>query len=162
MQKGVSEMKRIKGADWDKIVFLIVFGTLVLSAVYTAVQVALSPSGVATGDEKSKSDYTLMLMQCGLGLVAMLLPTALTRRFNFEIPRAMTIAYAVFLYCAIYLGEVQVFYHRIPHWDTVLHAFSGGMLGAFGFIVVSVLNYYLLKQVGWHINVPRLKVGIKD
>jgi hypothetical protein len=68
------------------------------------------------------------------------LPTILTRRFNVEIPRAMAIAYAVFLYSAIYLGEVQVFYDRIPHWDTILHAFSGGMLGAFGFIVVAVLN----------------------
>jgi len=52
----------------------------------------------------------------------------------------MIIAYAVFLYCAIYLGEVQKFYYNVPHWDTVLHAFSGAALGALGFSLVSLLT----------------------
>ena len=32
------------------------------------------------------------------------------------------------------------FYFVIPHWDTILHAFSGAMLGALGFSLVSILN----------------------
>jgi hypothetical protein len=108
--------------------------------VYTVIHIVISPAEASTVDKKVKSDYVLMLFQCILGLVAIFLPTMLARQFNLVIPRAMTIAYTVFLYCAIYLGEVRSFYYRIPHWDTVLHAFSGGMLGLFGFIVVSVLN----------------------
>ena len=48
--------------------------------------------------------------------------------------------YYIFLYCAIFLGEVLQFYYLIPHWDTILHFFSGAMLGALGFILVSWLN----------------------
>jgi hypothetical protein len=81
-----------------------------------------------------------MLLQCVLGLVAIFVPTMLTRRFNVVIPRALTIVYTVFLYCAIYLGEVRSFYYRIPHWDIFLHALSSCMLGLFGLIIVSALN----------------------
>ena len=48
--------------------------------------------------------------------------------------------YYVFLYCAVFLGEVFDFYYVVPHWDTVLHFFSGAMLGALGFILVDLLN----------------------
>ena len=48
--------------------------------------------------------------------------------------------YLVFLYCAIFLGEVRDFYYRVPHWDTILHTFSGIMLGFFGFMVIDILN----------------------
>jgi uncharacterized membrane protein YjdF len=52
----------------------------------------------------------------------------------------MSILFFIFLYCAIYLGEVRIFYYLVPHWDTILHAFSGAMLGAFGFSLVTILN----------------------
>jgi mannose/fructose/N-acetylgalactosamine-specific phosphotransferase system component IIC len=81
-----------------------------------------------------------MLLQCILGAAAMLLPGLLTRRVGLNIPSAMIIAYAVFLYCAIYLGEVRSFYYNIPHWDTILHTFSGAALGALGFSLISLLN----------------------
>jgi len=48
--------------------------------------------------------------------------------------------YFIFLYCAIYLGEVRNFYYIIPYWDLILHAFSGAMLGALGFSLVSYFN----------------------
>ena len=57
-----------------------------------------------------------------------------------NIPNYMYVLYFIFLYCAIYLGEVRNFYFVIPHWDTILHAFSGAMLGALGFSLVSILN----------------------
>ena len=36
-------------------------------------------------------------------------------------------------------GSPQLYY-LVPHWDSYLHAFSGGMLGALGFALVTVLN----------------------
>ena len=50
------------------------------------------------------------------------------------------ILFVLFLYCAVYLGEVRSFYYKISNWDTILHCFSGGMLGALGFSVVALLN----------------------
>lgn len=48
--------------------------------------------------------------------------------------------YSVFLYCAVYLGEVRNFYHLAPNRDAWLHTFSGGMPGALGFMVMDQVN----------------------
>ena len=81
-----------------------------------------------------------MLIQCILGLVAMMIPTFIERKLSISIPNYMYVMYFIFLYCAIYLGEVRSFYYLIPYWDTILHAFSGAMLGALGFSLISILN----------------------
>ena len=99
---------------------------------------AVAPS--SDGIIRVKGDYILMLMSCILGAVAMMLPGFLIRRVNLNIPSFMIVVYALFLYCAIYLGEVRSFYYMVPHWDTILHCFSGIGLGALGFSVVSLLN----------------------
>lgn len=46
----------------------------------------------------------------------------------------------MFLYCAVFLGEVRNFYYVVPFWDVILHAFSSLMLGFFGLMVISILN----------------------
>lgn len=121
-------------------VFLIVFITMVGSAIAVAVMMALAPSVSAESDLRVKSDYVLMLLQCLLGIVAMLLPSMLERKVGLIIPSRMIVIYAIFLYCAIYLGEVRSFYYQIANWDNMLHTFSGVMLGALGFSVISLLN----------------------
>ena len=37
-------------------------------------------------------------------------------------------------------GEIFGFYYHLPHWDLMLHAMSGAMLGVLGFLVVDWLN----------------------
>lgn len=116
--------------------------TFIGSIIYTAVRIVLAPT-VAPISEitvRVKSEYVLMLVQCVLGLSAMTLPGILRRRIGLNIPSVMIIMYALFLYCAIYLGEVRAFYYNVPHWDTILHTFSGAALGALGFSLVSLLN----------------------
>lgn len=113
--------------------------TLIGSIVYSIVQIVLTSHG-ASAASHVQSDYVLMLVQCVLGLVVMSLPSFLEKKLSFVIPNSMYVLYFVFLYCAIYLGEVRRFYYIIPFWDSILHAFSGGMLGAFGFLLVSLLN----------------------
>ena len=46
----------------------------------------------------------------------------------------------MFLYCAIFLGEIRSFYYLVPHWDVVLHFFSSVMTGLFGMMVITILN----------------------
>ena len=119
-----------------------IFFTFIASTIYVVVRIVLAPT-VAPSAEitiRVKSDYVLMLVQCLLGVLALLIPRILKDRIKLNIPNAMIIAYAVFLYCAIYLGEVRNFYYRIPHWDTILHTFSGVALGALGFFLVNLLN----------------------
>lgn len=120
----------------------LLFITLILSALYSfariIVPVPLASSGTAYAHVRS--DFVLMFIQCVLGLVVLSLPSMLARKWKFTIPNFIYIMYYLFLYCAIILGEVLDFYNVIPHWDVILHFFSGAMLGALGFILVSQLN----------------------
>ncbi len=132
----------LKKLDWKRIIGAVLLITLLLSTVYSAVKIIKSPHESEAIDESTrvKSDYTLMLVQCILGLIVMVIPSLIERKWMISIPNYMYILYFIFLYCAIYLGEVRNFYFVIPHWDTILHAFSGAMLGALGFSLVSILN----------------------
>jgi len=120
----------------------LLFITLILSAVYSVVRIAVPRPLMQSGSEfaHERGDYVLMFLQCLLGLVVFSLPSIVSRKWKFSIPNFIYIMYYVFLYCAIFLGEVLHFYYVVPHWDTILHFFSGAMLGALGFILVSWLN----------------------
>ncbi len=142
----------------QKTLFGFIFLTMVLSTVYVVIKIILAPTVVHAGEPtvRVKGDYTLMLLQCAFGIVALNLPSFIEKRFKIAIPSDMIIAYAVFLFCAIYLGEVRSFYYNVPHWDTILHTFSGAMLGALGFTLISFLN----KTDGIPVNLSPLFVAI--
>ncbi len=135
------ELKRKRRYSVREIVSIILLISLVFSVVFSFVKFLAAPSE-PTGEEyeKVKSDYLLMLVQCSVGLVVMCLPWIVSRKFNVVVPGTICILYYIFLYCAIFLGEVLDFYYVVPHWDTMLHAFSGAMLGALGFVLVDFLN----------------------
>ncbi len=134
-------MENLKKWNWTKILAIFVLVTLLVSIVYATVNLILTPADAYLGEgEKTRGDYTLMILQCILGVVVLFLPSMLSKRMKFEIPDAMYIVFIIFLYCAIYLGEVQSFYYLIPNWDTILHTFSGAMLGGLGFSIVNLLN----------------------
>jgi uncharacterized membrane protein YjdF len=131
-----------RSISWKKLIGILLFLSLLFSIGYAVACMIRSPSVAPPGDPhaKVKSDYTLMLVQCMTAILVMFLPSALERRFRLEIPNYMVVLYFAFLYRAVYLGEVRNFYYAVPHWDTILHGFSGAMLGALGFVLVNLLN----------------------
>lgn len=126
--------------NWKRVIAVILLVTLILSIVYTVVKIIKAPYATTEEYTKIKSDYVLMFLQCMLGLIVMFIPSLVERKFSIDIPNYVEILYFIFLYCAIYLGEVHDFYYRIPNWDNVLHALSGAMLGTLGFSILSILN----------------------
>lgn len=138
-RKNLSKPERIRS-----IITGVVFTTLILSAVFILVRLIMAPdtlTGKQIADHVStKADYVLMFLQCSLGIVAMLLPGWISKKWHLQIPSIMYLFYIIFLYCAIYLGEVRSFYYVVPHWDTILHTFSGFMLGCLSFSVISLMN----------------------
>ena len=108
--------------------------------VYLILRMIFGRTGSSEAGYHSDSDYLLMLMQCILGLVTIHLPGILERRLRFELPGLLYGFYIVFLYCAIFLGEVRSFYYLFPRWDSILHFFSSLMTGFFGLMVVTILN----------------------
>lgn len=131
-----------KKLPWVKILGWILFLSLVASVVFAAYKVVVTPENPVDGvqGERLRSDYVLMLVQCTAGAVVMFLPGLLAKKLRIDVPNYIFVLYFVFLYCAIYLGEVRSFYYLVPHWDTMLHGFSAVMLGALGFSLVSILN----------------------
>jgi hypothetical protein len=128
--------------NWEKLICGFVSVSLVGSAVYVIIMIFLAPPENASSapDFRSKSDYILMLLECILGIFAMMLPGLLEHRINLVISSKMLVLYALFLYCAIYLGEVRSFYYAIPYWDNIMHFFSGCMLSTLGFSFIVLLN----------------------
>lgn len=140
MKKKALDSKQKKKINWQKVISWGVLVTLIAAMVYIIVVLVLAPAHTEVIFERTKSDYVLMLLQCLLGIVAIALPNMLQKRHNFIIPSNMMILYTLFLYGAIFLGEVMAFYYKVPHWDTILHAMSGAMLGALGYSVISFFN----------------------
>ena len=120
----------------------VLFITLFLSLVFSLWRFFTAPVMPIPNApyRKIKSDYLLMSMQCASGLIVMMLPTFINRRWKLVVPDVMCVLYYVFLYFAVFLGEIFSFYYKIPYWDVFLHAMSGAMLGALGFILIDWLN----------------------
>ena len=116
--------------------------TFIASSIYVTVRIFTAPSVSDQSDvfTRVKGDYIMILIQCLAGTAAILLPSILRRAVRVNIPTFMVSVYALFLYGSVYLGEVRFFYHKVPHWDTVLHTCSGAALCALGFVIAILLN----------------------
>lgn len=120
--------------------YFFVLISFLIPIAFLVIRIIFSGSPQPEGAIRSQADYVLMLLQCLLGVIVIHLPTMMERKFRFDMPTALYVMYILFLYCAIFLGEVRNFYYEVPHWDTILHGFSAAMAGAFGFILVALLN----------------------
>lgn len=144
-------MKKNNFAKPTKAITLIYWFTFVsflLPIAFLIIQIITTdPEGIYDEGFRSRADYVLMLVQCLLGLIVLHVPGFLTHRFKITIPNTLYLLYIIFLYCAIFLGEVRNFYYVIPNWDVILHAFSSVMTGLFGFMVVSIMNQGQKKRV---------------
>ncbi len=67
-------------------------------------------------------------------------PALLGRRFGVHIPAEFQLLAVVFVFAALFLGEIQSYYVRFWWWDIALHTSSGLLMGILGFLLVYVLN----------------------
>ncbi len=77
---------------------------------------------------------------CILSLVLLLLPSILSHRLDVKLPSALEIVILLFIFAAEILGEINSFYVRVPHWDTMLHTINGFLCAAVGFAMVDLMN----------------------
>jgi CDP-diglyceride synthetase len=76
-----------------------------------------------------------------LGIMGLTMaPAALAPRLHVRIPAEFQLLAVLFVFATLFLGEMLNYYDRFDWWDTVLHGFSGLLLGVFGFLLVYVLN----------------------
>jgi hypothetical protein len=67
-------------------------------------------------------------------------PVIFRKRLPVNIPPEFQAIGIIFVFAAIFLGEIRDFYLRIWWWDVALHASASLLLGIFGFLLVYVLN----------------------
>lgn len=145
MRREITSKKVIMILYWLNLI------SFAIPTVYLIFRIVLSQNiAEDTVEYRTRAEYVLMLIQCVLGLIVVHLPTIIERKFKFEIPKILTTIYLIFLYCAIFLGEVRNFYFAVPHWDDILHCISSIMNGLFGFMVVTILNHD--KKVRIHLS----------
>ena len=80
------------------------------------------------------------LWLCVLTLSLFVLPVIVEKRLKVELPSTMEIIILCFIFAAEILGEINNFYVRVPHWDTILHTLNGFNCAAIGFALVDMLN----------------------
>lgn len=79
-----------------------------------------------------------------------LLPLILGARLQVRIPFEFESLAVIFVYMALFLGEVRGYYIRFWWWDAVLHTGSGFLLGILGFLSIYILNES--KDVDLHLH----------
>ncbi len=77
---------------------------------------------------------------CALSLVLMVLPSIISRKLKIVLPSTLEVIILLFIFAAEILGEINSFYVRFPHWDTMLHTINGFLCAAIGFCLVDMLN----------------------
>ena len=77
---------------------------------------------------------------CTLSLLLMVLPSIISRRLKIVLPSTLEIVILLFIFAAEILGELNSFYVRVPHWDTMLHTINGFLCAAIGFALVDMMN----------------------
>jgi uncharacterized membrane protein YjdF len=73
-------------------------------------------------------------------MAVMAAPSVLRRHLPVEIPSEVEAVAVLFVFAALFLGEVRDYYQRFWWWDMTLHTGSGLLLGTLGFMIVYVLN----------------------
>ena len=77
---------------------------------------------------------------CALSLVLMIMPSIISRKLKIVLPDTLEIVILLFIFAAEILGELNSFYVRVPHWDTMLHTINGFLCAAIGFALVDMMN----------------------
>ncbi|MEG1805668.1 MAG: hypothetical protein RR327_04650 [Clostridia bacterium] len=139
--KEKKQLGKVTVTKTEKVFYYTTLFTFLISIVYVVYRIIYTAK--YGGDEvtdKVMADYLLMLLQLVAGAIIIHIPSFVERRIRIEVPSFMNILFIIFLFCAIYLGEVQFFYYKIAFWDTILHFFSAVMLGCLSFSVINALS----------------------
>lgn len=132
----------MKKRNWKELIGKFILISFIAPMAFIIYKIIVSPTSNTENIEglRVKTDYILMLSQCILGVIAFFIPNIISKKAKIVIPSNMYLLYIIFLYAAVFLGEVRNYFYKVPHWDTILHTCSGAMLGALGFSFVNILN----------------------
>lgn len=77
---------------------------------------------------------------CVITLILFCIPSLINRKLNLVLPTLLEVLILLFIFACEILGEVNNYYGKIPHWDTMLHTINGFLMAAIGFALIDILN----------------------
>lgn len=77
---------------------------------------------------------------CIFTLFLFAIPIFIDRNLKIELPDTLQTIVLLFIFSAEILGEINEFYIKIQHWDTILHTLNGFLCAAIGFSLIDILN----------------------
>ena len=126
-----------KNTTFEQAVF---YGCLVISMLTACYMLAMITTGntwdIFMKVNRPFTDFTLALIECVLGIIALHIPMMIKKKTDLKIPDMLSAFYYVFILCGTVLGEAFSLYHAIPVWDSLLHFSSGIMAGMLGGIMM--------------------------
>lgn len=94
---------------------------------------------VALGFALVKQNWLSSFIIIGI-LFLTFLPKIIRLNYKVSIPVEFDLVAIIFIFTALFLGEVHAYYTIFWWWDVVLHTSSGFLLGILGFLLVFILN----------------------
>ena len=73
-------------------------------------------------------------------LILTFAPAVIRRNYKVFLPVEFDFVSIIFVFLAVFLGELQQYYYRFWWWDIILHTSSGFLIGIAGFLLVYLLN----------------------
>jgi len=102
---------------------------------------------IVTQGLKPENNMNRMFLDHGLTIFSLIaaialtfLPSWLERRKYLYLPYGFQVLIILFVFAALYLGDVRRFYYRFVWWDKALHFMSGLLLAMIGFLLINTLN----------------------
>jgi len=88
----------------------------------------------------TRVDYEFLPLFTFLGLITLFWPMLFNKLSKYKISGFLLCFYVGFTVAALLLGTVFDFYVLVPHWDTMLHFFSGVGLAVLGFAIMDIVE----------------------
>ena len=109
-----------------RIFYIFILSSMIFALTVLPIRVILDQSF------REKQEYRLVLFQLIAGVAFLRLPRLLARVIGINLSDGLYIAYMLFIWGAIFLGEFAFLYYRISVWDTVMHIYSAVLLSLLG------------------------------
>lgn len=75
-----------------------------------------------------------------IAIAIIVIPLLLERTFKVNFPSEIELAFLIFIYASLYLGEINTFYEKFWWWDLFLHSTSGIIFAFLAFIIVYLIH----------------------
>lgn len=131
--KREKETKTIKQEDLDKEQKLVVRKKITIKGILSFVVIFVIVRNVFTGNFEN-------VFMGILTLILFSIPMLIDRHLKIDIPHTLETIILLFIFAAEILGEVDSFYTKFKHWDTMLHTINGFLMAAIGFALVDIFN----------------------